>query len=81
MASFMEVLQTTRRSQTPLATIGYCNGLLAVYFEQHLHAGGILAATKEIQYVIDTINDGTLYLQGARTSTLRGKGTNWQIRC
>ena len=67
--------------KTPLATITYCDGLLAVYFEQHLHAGGILAATKEIQRVIDIINDGTLYLQGARTSTLRGKGTNWQIRC
>ena len=66
MASFMEVLQTTRRSQNSSSY----HHLLAVYFEQHLHAVGILAATKEIQRVIDTINDGTLYLQGAHTSTL-----------
>ena len=77
MAGFMEVLHMTHRSQNSSSY----HHLLAVYFEQHLHAGGILAATKEIQCVIDTINDGTLYLQGARTSTLRGKGANWQLCC
>ena len=73
----MEVLQTSRRSQNSFSY----HRLPAVYFEQHLHVGGILAVTKEIQCMIDTINDGTLYLQGARMSTLRGKGANWQIRC
>ena len=34
------------------------------------------AANKEVQHVIDTINDGTLYLRGAHTSTLQGKGAN-----
>ena len=58
MASFMEVLQMTRRSQNSSSY----HRLLAVYFEQHLYAGGILAAIKEIQHVIDTINDGTLYV-------------------
>ena len=53
----MEVLQMTRRSQNSPSY--HC--LLAVYFEQHLHARGMLAATKEIQHVIDTTNDGTLY--------------------
>ena len=57
MASFMEVLQTSRRSQN-FSTIAYT----AVYIKQHFHA--CRAATKEIQCVIDTINDGTLYLRG-----------------
>ena len=51
--------------KTPLAL-----PILAVYFEQYLHAGGIVSANKDIQHVIDTINDGTLYLRGAHTSTL-----------
>ena len=55
--------------------------ILVFYFEQYLHAGGIVATDKEVQRVIDTINDGTLYLRGAHTSALRGKGANWQIRC
>ena len=51
--------------------------LLAVYFEQYLHTGGIVTANKEVQHVIDTINDGTLYLRGAHMSTLKGRA---QIR-
>ena len=55
MASFMEVLQTSRRSQN-FSTIAYT----AVYQATFL----CRAATKEIQRVLDTINDGTLYLRG-----------------
>ena len=78
MASFMGVLQTARQSQNSSSyTITYTGSL----FHATSSCWGILAATKEIQHVIDTINDGTLYLQGACTSTLRGKGTKWQIRC
>ena len=40
--------------------------LLAVYIKQHFHAGPLPA--KDIQRVIDTINDGTL----SRTLYLRG---------
>ena len=50
MASFVEVLQTSRRCQNS-------HRLLAVYFEQYLHAGGIIAANKEVHHIIDTIND------------------------
>ena len=55
MASFMEVLQTSRRSQN-FSTIACCNLYQATF--------SCRAATKEIQRVIDTINDGTLYLRG-----------------
>ena len=50
MARFMEVLQMSCRSQNS-------HRLLAVYFEQYLHAGGIVAANKQVQRMIDTIND------------------------
>ena len=53
----MEVLQTIRRSQNfSTSTIAYWQFI----------SSNILcrAATKEIQRVIDTINDGTLYLRG-----------------
>ena len=41
-----------------------------------------IATNKEVHRVIETINDGPLYLLGAFTSiaTLRGKGANYQIR-
>ena len=74
----MEVLQTEVKTPLPLP-------ILAVYFEQYdkggivtadKHAGGIVAADKEVQCVIDTINDGTLYLRGAHTSTVKGRGAN-----
>ena len=32
--------------------------ILAVYFQQYLHAGGIVATNKEVQCVIDTIMMG-----------------------
>ena len=57
MASFMEVLQTSRRSQN-FSTIAYLIGSL------YQATFSCRAATKEIQRVIDTINDGTLYLRG-----------------
>ena len=50
MVSFMEVFQTSCRSQN-FSTIG---SLYQATFSYR-------AATKEIQRVIDTINDGTLY--------------------
>ena len=52
MASFMEVLQASRRSQN-FSTIAYCSLYQATF--------SCRTATKEIQRVIDTINDGTLY--------------------
>ena len=52
MASFMEVLQTSRRTQN-FSTIAYTGSLYQATFSCR-------AATKEIQRVIDTINDGTL---------------------
>ena len=55
MASFMEVLQASRQSQT-FSTIAYCSLYQATF--------SCRAATKEIQHVIHTINDGTLYLRG-----------------
>ena len=51
----MEVLRTSRRSQN-FSTIAYWQFISSNIFMQ--------AATKEIQRVIDTINDGTLYLRG-----------------
>ena len=54
MASFMEVLQTSRRS--PNFSIPSPNWHQATFLCR--------AATKEIQRVIDTINDGKLYLRG-----------------
>ena len=57
MASFMEVLQTSLRSQKLLY-----HRLLAVYIKATFSCR---AATKEIQRVIDTINDGILYLRGS----------------
>ena len=53
MASFMEVLQTSRRSQNflPSPTGSLYQATLSCR-----------ATTKEIQCVIDTINDGTLYM-------------------
>ena len=56
MASFMEVLQTSRRSQN-FSTIAYTGSLYRATFSCR-------AATKEIQCMIDTINDETLYLRG-----------------
>ena len=71
MASFMEVLQTSRQSQnsSPLP-------ILAVQLFRAIFS--CRAANKEVQRVIGTINDGPLYLLGALTSiaTLRRKGTN-----
>ena len=55
MASFMEVLQTSHQSQN-FSTIAYCSLYQATF--------SCRAATKEIQHVTDTINDGTLYLLG-----------------
>ena len=71
MASFMEVLQTSRQSQTPLLLL-----ILAVQLFRAIFS--CRAANKEVQRVIGTINDGTLYFLGAFTSiaTLRGKGAN-----
>ena len=66
MTSFMEVLQTSRQSQIS-STIAYSDSLFRAIFSYR-------AANKEVQRVIDTINDGTLYLWGARMSTLREKG-------
>ena len=72
MASFMEVLQTSRQSQNS-STIAYTGSSTirrAIF--------SCRAANKEVQRVIGTINDGPLYLLGALTSiaTLRGKGAN-----
>ena len=55
----MEVLQTSRRSQN-FSTIAPI--LVAKFIYQATFS--CRAATKEIQRVIDTINDGTLYLRG-----------------
>ena len=57
MASFMEVLQTSSRSQK-FSTIAYTGSL----FQVIIYAGPL--TNKEVQEVIDTINDGTLYLRG-----------------
>ena len=68
MVGFMEVLQMSRRSQN-FSTIAYCSLSYQAKFS-------CKAATKEIQHVIDTINDGTLYLRGPvriGTYTLWGK--------
>ena len=59
MVSFMEVLQTSHRSQNSSAI----SLVLAVYFKQYVHAGPLIRRFST--YVMDTINDGTLYLQGA----------------
>ena len=56
MARFMEVLQTSRRSQN-FSIPSPTGSLYQATFSCR-------AATKEIQHVIDTINDGTLYLRG-----------------
>ena len=58
MASFMEVLQTSRRSQN-FSTIAYWQFISSNIF---MHVGPLLRS--RIQCVIDTINDGTLYLRG-----------------
>ena len=61
MASFMEVLQTSRRSQN-FSTIAYWQ-----FISSNISLGNTYpcdTATKEIQRVIDTIYDGTLYLRG-----------------
>ena len=63
MASFMEVLQTSRQSQNS-STIAYC--ILAVQLFRAIFS--CRAANKEVQLVIGTINDGPLYLLGALTS-------------
>ena len=54
MASFMEVLQTSRQSQTPLPL-----PILAVQLFRAIFS--CRAANREVQHVIGTINDGTLY--------------------
>ena len=54
MASFMEVLQTSRQSPI-FSTIAYTGSLYQATISSR-------AATKEIQRVIDTINDGKIYL-------------------
>ena len=62
MASFMEVLQTSRQSQNssiPSTTLAV--QLFRVVFSCR-------AANKEVQRVIGTIDDGPLYLLGAFTS-------------
>ena len=56
MASFKEVLQTSRRSQN-FSIPSPTGSLYRATFSCR-------AVTKEIQRVIDTINDGTLYLRG-----------------
>ena len=56
MASFMEVFQMSHRSQN-FSTIAYTGSLCQATFSCR-------AATKEIQRVIDTSNNGTLYLRG-----------------
>ena len=53
MASFMKVLQMSRRSQN-FSTIAYTGSLCQATFSCR-------AATKEIQRVIDISNNGTLY--------------------
>ena len=70
----MEVLQTSRQSQIS-STIAYSGSFQAVSAGSLFRA--ILsyrAANKEVQHVIDTINDGTLYLRDANMSTLQEKG-------
>ena len=64
MASFMEVLQTSHRSQN--FSIPSPTGSLyqATFSCRAATIRRFSAATKEIQRVIDTINDGTLYLRG-----------------
>ena len=54
MASFMEVFQTSHQSQN-FSTIAYWQ-----FISSNI---SYRTATKEIQHVIDTINDGTLYLR------------------
>ena len=54
MASFMEVLQTSHRSQ---------NFSIIAYWQFISSNLSCRTTTKEIQCVIDTINDGTLYLR------------------
>ena len=61
MASFMEVLQTSRQSQNS-STIAYTGSLFREIFSCR-------AANNEVQFVIGTINDGTLYLLGALMSS------------
>ena len=56
MASFMEVLQTSHRSQN-FSTIAHWQFISSNIFMQGCYY-------KEIQRVIDTINDGALYLRG-----------------
>ena len=58
MAKFMEVLQTSRRSQNFQSTIAYWQSQL------YQATFSCRATTKEIQRMINTINDGTLYLRG-----------------
>ena len=55
MASFTEVLQMSCRSQN-FSTIAYWQ-----FISSNISCK---AATKEIQHMIDIINDGTLYLRG-----------------
>ena len=55
MASFMKVLQTSAEVKTSLPSP--TGSLYQATFSCR-------AATKEIQSVIDNINDGTLYLRG-----------------
>ena len=77
MVSFMEVLQTSCRSQnSSIPSPIYWQ----FYFEQCLHAGGIVAAGKKIQRVIDTINDGTLYLRVTHTVRFVLKRRHMQFR-
>ena len=72
MASFMEILQTScQLVKTPLPS-----PIPAVQLFQAIFS--CRAANKEVQHVIDTINDGTVYLLGALMSiaTLQGKDSN-----
>ena len=76
MASFMEVLQTSHRSQN-FSTIAHWQFISSNIIMQGRYY-------KEIQRVIDTINDGTLYLRGPvrigiRILCDREKGTGMQI--
>ena len=57
MASFMEVLQTSRRSQN-FSIIAYWQ------FIVYQATFSCSAATKETQRMIDTISHGTNYLRG-----------------
>ena len=72
MASFMEVLQTSRLEvKTPLPS-----PILAVQLFRAVFSCRV--ANKEVQRMITIINNGPLYLLGAFMSiaTLRGKGAN-----